>query len=239
VAAGKRHRDWFLAFAEEAEPHLDGGSEQPAWMARLDLEHDNLRAALAWSLEEPDCSEAELRLCAALSRYWAGRGYAAEGRNWCAKALARNAEGPTAKARTKALAAAGMLAWRLGDMTGAQASLAQALDLSRQLGDRALEAGALAILGGVATHRAEFALARAMLERAVTLHREMGNSSQEGDVYNTLAGLAISQGDDEAAKEPLERALAISRASGNKLAQARAMAYLALLAERRDEYPEA
>jgi hypothetical protein len=58
-------------------------------------------------------------------------------------------------------------------------------------------------------------------------------------VYNTLAGLAISQGDDEAAKEPLERALAISRASGNKLAQARAMAYLALLAERRDEYPEA
>jgi predicted ATPase/class 3 adenylate cyclase len=239
LIVGRRHRDWFLAFAEEAEPHLNGGAEQPAWMARLDVEHDNLRAALTWSLEEVDSSEAELRLCGALCRYWAGRGYAAEGGAWCVKALSRDARGLGTRARAKALTAAGTLAWRLGDMTGARGSLEQALDLSRQLRDRALEAGALASLGGVAIHRAEFAAAQAMLEQAAALNRELGNRAQEGDAYNSLAALAISQGDDEAAKEPLERALAISKASGNKLAEARAKAYLALLTERRGEYKAA
>jgi predicted ATPase/class 3 adenylate cyclase len=239
LIVGRRHCDWFLAFAEEAEPHLNGGAEQPAWMARLDVEHDNLRAALTWSLEEVGSSEAELRLCGALCRYWAGRGYAAEGGAWCVKALSRDARGLGTRARAKALTAAGTLAWRLGDMTGARGSLEQALDLSRQLRDRALEAGALASLGGVAIHRAEFAAAQAMLEQAAALNRELGNRAQEGDAYNSLAALAISQGDDEAAKEPLERALAISKASGNKLAEARAKAYLALLTERRGEYKAA
>lgn len=239
LAVARRHRDWFLAFAEEAEAHLNGGAEQPAWMARLDIEHDNLRAALTWSLEEVDSSEAGLRFCGALCRYWAGRGYAAEGEAWCAKALSRDTRGQGTRARVKLLIAAGTLAWRLGDMTRARTILEQALDLSRHLGVRTLEADALASLGGVATHRAEFPMARALLEQAVMLNRELGRRVQEADAYNSLAGLAISQGDDEAAKEPLERALAIGRASSSKLAEARAISYLALLAERRDQHTAA
>jgi predicted ATPase/class 3 adenylate cyclase len=239
LAMGRRHRDWFLAFAEEAETHLNGGAEQPAWIARLDIEHDNLRAALTWSSEQVDGSEAALRLCGALYPYWGGRGYAAEGEAWCLKAMSRDATGQATKPRAKALIAAGTLAWRLGDMTRAQATLEEALDLSRHLGVRSLEADALASLGGVVTHRAEFPMARALLEQAVRLNGELGRRAQEADSYNSLAGLAISQGDDEAAKEPLERALAICRVSGSKLAEGRAIFYRAVLASRRDQYTAA
>ena len=41
-----RHRDWFVALAEEVEPHLKG-AEQGDWLRRLEWEYDNLRAALA------------------------------------------------------------------------------------------------------------------------------------------------------------------------------------------------
>jgi predicted ATPase/class 3 adenylate cyclase len=239
AAADKRHRDYYLAFAEEAELQLNGGPKQPEWLARLDLEQDNLRAALAWSLEEAERTDADLRLCGALSRFWANRGHADEGATWCEKALARSADAGGTSARAKALIAMGTLAWRLGDMSRAQTTLEQALDLSRHLGVRSLEADALESLGGVAMHRTEFPLARVVLEQALALNRELGRPAQEAEAYNSLAGLAISQGDDEAAKEPLERALAVGRASGNKLAEARAMAYLALLAERRDQYTTA
>ena len=239
AATARRHRDYYLAFAEEAEPQLNGGPTQPECLARLDLEQDNLRAALAWSLEETERTEADLRICGALCRFWANRGHADEGARWCAKALARSSGEGGTSARAKALIAAGTLAWRLGDMTNAQTTLEQALDLSRHLGDRALEADALASLGGVAMHRAEFPMARAVLEQALTLNRELGRRAQEADAYNSLAGLAISQGDDEAATEPLERALAIGRASSSKLAEARTMAYLALLAFRRGQYTAA
>src|SRR5262245_55442481 len=48
AAARDRHRDWFLALAEQAEPKLLRGAEQVAWMDRLETEHDNLRSALEW-----------------------------------------------------------------------------------------------------------------------------------------------------------------------------------------------
>ena len=57
IAAGdeervrERHRDYFLALAEEAEPKLIG-AEQAEWLQRLEEEHENLRAALNWSLME-------------------------------------------------------------------------------------------------------------------------------------------------------------------------------------------
>src|SRR2546430_2062435 len=68
-----RHRDHFLALAKEAEPHLTG-PEQAVWLGHLESEHDNLRAALQNS------GDAELRLAAALWRFWMMRGFVSEGR---------------------------------------------------------------------------------------------------------------------------------------------------------------
>ena len=78
-AIRERHRDYFLALAEEAEPKLLG-AEQAAWLRRLEAEHDNLRAGLSWSLEDSG-SQAGLRLCGALQRFWITRGHFSEGRS--------------------------------------------------------------------------------------------------------------------------------------------------------------
>src|SRR5262249_8410324 len=79
------HRDWFLGLAEEAAPKL-GGREQAEWLQILEEEHENLRAALDWSLSEAG-SEAALRFCGAMGPFWWTRGYLSEGRQWCARAL--------------------------------------------------------------------------------------------------------------------------------------------------------
>src|SRR5262249_54839199 len=75
-AVSRQHRDYFLRLAEEAEPKLDG-RDAALWLNRLETEHDNLRAALEWSLEavEGEKSDAALRLAGALWRFWNRRGY--------------------------------------------------------------------------------------------------------------------------------------------------------------------
>src|SRR5262249_9781222 len=68
VLLRRRHRDFYLALAERAEPELQR-AEQVAWLKRLDLEQDNLRAALDWCLGDEEGVEAGLRLAAALPRF--------------------------------------------------------------------------------------------------------------------------------------------------------------------------
>ena len=115
IAAGdeervrERHRDYFLALAEEAEPKLMG-AEQAAWLQRLEEEHENLRAALDWSLAEAG-SEGGLRLCGALQRFWLTRGHLSEGREWCVRVLGKAGAEERTPERAKALNAAGALAF--------------------------------------------------------------------------------------------------------------------------------
>ncbi|MEO8674436.1 MAG: tetratricopeptide repeat protein [Casimicrobiaceae bacterium] len=226
AAASTRHRDYFLAFAERAEPYLEGGPEQPEWMASLDHEHDNLRSALAWNIEAPDGSDAGLRICGSIYRFWAHRGHAREGCRWCNVALADAAGTSGMAARAKALHAAGTLTWRLGDIVAARALLEQALALSRQLEDLQRESRILSNLGGVAIHQADSVAARTYLEQAVALHRTLGNETLEARVLNNLVALAINENRLAEAKVLLERALQLSRALGNRMEEATAMSHL-------------
>src|SRR5262249_39115222 len=86
AAAHRAHADLFLTFAEDAVGALDG-PEQSAALARLEREGDNLRAALASTIDAGDAALA-LRFAAALWRFWFVRGHAGEGREWLARVLA-------------------------------------------------------------------------------------------------------------------------------------------------------
>ena len=90
-----RHRDWFVGLVEQARPGFFAGAEQAQWLARLAEDHDNLRAALRWSDEDPDGASAELSLASGLWRFWEIRGHLAEGGAWLERALAR----PVARSR--------------------------------------------------------------------------------------------------------------------------------------------
>ena len=73
----RRHAEYFLTLAEQAEPHLRG--TPGPWLDRLELEEDNLRAALD-RLEARAESRPLQRLAGALWRFWYLRGRLGEGR---------------------------------------------------------------------------------------------------------------------------------------------------------------
>ena len=94
-AVCRRHRDWYLDLAERADPRLRG-PEQVTWLERLEAEHDNLRAALTYSMTEAGGAEAMLRLAGALHWFWFLHGHWSEGRTWLERALTREHEVPRA-----------------------------------------------------------------------------------------------------------------------------------------------
>src|SRR5258706_8011090 len=112
AAVRGRHRDYYLALAEEAHPKLRG-AEQPQWLRRLEEEHENLRAGLEWSRVEAGW-KGGLRLCGTLQRFWWMRGHFTEGRQWCTRALCKAGAEERTQERAKALNTAGLLSFRQG-----------------------------------------------------------------------------------------------------------------------------
>ena len=81
------HLNWCIDLAEHDEPSLVG-AEQEVWLTRLELEHDNLRTALRWSLGTGSNAPAALRLAGALARFWLMHAHFSEGRYWLGEVLA-------------------------------------------------------------------------------------------------------------------------------------------------------
>ena len=79
-----RHLAYFVALGDHAERELVG-PDQVAWLDRLEVEFDNIRAALSWSFAKD--REAGLRLVCALSRFWRVRGNYSDGSRWCLAAF--------------------------------------------------------------------------------------------------------------------------------------------------------
>ena len=128
IATRQRHFAYFLAFAETAAPHLHG-AQQLVWAERLEVEHDNLRAALAWARDHgagggwsTDGADAELRLAGAMYWFWLLRDYQSEGRRWLEGALARTEGSVRTAARATALFACGHLAANQNDFAAARAA---------------------------------------------------------------------------------------------------------------------
>src|SRR5262249_33226047 len=136
--------------AEEAE-RTQRRTDRKDWLEKLERELDNLRMALEWSIEQRE-TERELRLAAALARFWSASDHWEEGRQWLEGALARpelsdhQIGGVLTRARALILAAAGHLATEMGDHAMACPRLQESVRLSRELGDRDLLAWSLFLL---------------------------------------------------------------------------------------------
>jgi hypothetical protein len=128
------HAGLFVGLAEEAEAELSG-PDQTRWLRRLQTEHDNLRAALYWSLREKGDVGYGARLAAALWPFWFARGYLSEGRRWLESAVSESGSmAPTAKAN--ALNGAGWLATFQEEYGAAAILVEEGLALYRELGDK-------------------------------------------------------------------------------------------------------
>jgi non-specific serine/threonine protein kinase len=204
-----RHRDWFLALAERAQSELRG-SEQALWLDRLEQEHDNVRAALEWSLAGEAGAEAALRLAGALYRFWYVRGYLTEGRQWLESALAAGS-GAAAGPRAKGLHGAGYLAWGQGDSARAGELIEQSQALYRELGDKRGLARALNSLGIVAMDQAQNERAKSLLEEGLELARELKANDLIASLLNNLGEVERIRGDYVRAKALYTEVLAAKR----------------------------
>jgi len=236
-AVRERHRDYFLALAEEAEAALIG-VEQAAWLRRLEEEHDNMRSALEWSLVETG-TEGGLRLCGALHQFWWMRGHLAEGERWCARVLANVHVAEHPREHAKVLHAAGTLAYFQGDYRAARALLEESLATRRHLGERKAIAHTLNNLGNVARQHGDFASARSLLEESLIIRRELGDSFGLASSLNNLGLVAYYQADYPGARALFEESRAISRDLGDRRGVAYSVINLGLVACQQHDYPVA
>jgi non-specific serine/threonine protein kinase len=214
AAVRDRHLEWCVTLAEEAEPQLTG-PEQGAWLTRLEGEHDNLRAALGWSMREESRSPIGVHLAGALWRFWSIHGHLGEGRGWLEKALVHDPIEPSAD-RARALHGAGSLAQTQGEHERARARYEESLALWRDLGDRRGVAASLNSLGNVAIYQGDHGRARTCYEESLALFRGLGDKQAMADPIHNLGLLAYSEGDLEQARTLFEESLALSRELGDK-----------------------
>ena len=135
------HAEYFAALAERGESRF-GTSDEASWIKLFAREHDNLRAALAYS----ERSARQLRLASALWRFWEQQGHYSEARRWLHAALAqRGRTRPTHVAG--ALLGAGLLAGNEGDFDEAEQLMKESIAVAQDAGLRLLEARAVGSLG--------------------------------------------------------------------------------------------
>ena len=134
-ALHRRHRDFYFQLAQEGARGVRG-PQRPAWVARLEQDHDNLRAALAWSCAQGPPADA-LQLAEALFWFWRTQSYEREGHAWLERALAAPGVAEPTPARGAALRAFARLSLVLGDLVGALDSFEEASAIFRALGDMA------------------------------------------------------------------------------------------------------
>ena len=234
----RRHADYCLALAEEAEPFTRGGPQQKRWLDLLEIEHDNLRAALTWALERPESEALGPSMCAALWRFWCYRCHWREGRRWCLKALERVPGESDQATRARVLMGAGAIGGYLGE-PDARILLENTLLLSHESGDRDVKAAALNALAKFLIDRNEIAQAQPMLEQARQINRELGNGIWEAMNLTNLSVIFRVRGEYATATATAEEALALSQRCGDRWLEAYSLSLLGGLARARGDYAAA
>jgi len=228
----QRHAAFFSALAEQAYEHrFDAEAE---WAERLELDHDDLRAALDW-LAESDPDRAR-EFAGALGWFWLSHGHLTEGRRRLADVLAGSTA--TDPSHARALTASGSLAARCGDADEGRTLLTEGIDLWRELGDRDELASALDALGWLLVYDAgDDSGSLDAFERSLELRRELADRPGETRALVGICQVLVVLGDVERA-ESLSRDL-LEMADGDPRSEHFAFHFLADCALIRGDAEEA
>lgn len=210
-----RHLDFFLKFAEEAEPELYG-ADQVAWLNRLERERENMRAAIAWSLASEARVGTALKLVGALGKFWEMRGYFREGREYLSETLSKIRDRNTT-AYAKALFAAGNLAFEQSDFLTARDLLAQSASMYRELGPASNIglATSLRVGGYAVTEMGEYSTALPLLKESLDIMRELKFDRGIAEALRQLGWYKFRTGALDDAAMAFEEALPLARKIGN------------------------
>ena len=251
--ARQQHYAFHLAMAEAATPQLKG-SGQIETLRRLEQEHDNFRAALAWALE---CGgrDAALQLAGALRWFWQMRGYFEEGRGWLSKGIPAEAQAASPskalasmdstrrpwqrRTLARALEGLALLDNSVGNHGGAYALASHSAAICRELGDKQGLADALMIIGEVLRWQGDAALSRARLEEALTLFRDTGDRWSAARSLFRLGQDLTNFGGDSSARAMLEESSVILQELGDSFYLIGVVGALGVMAVNAGDYPAA
>ncbi len=229
-----RHNQWFLELAENAAQYLLGGPEQADWFDRVELELDNLRTALAWSLGEGDATAA-LRMSTALSRFWEVRGHWSEALRSFEQALER-ASGAPGHLRAAALVSASFMAFYRGSLDAARAFAEEGLAAARGAGDAVSEARGMRFLAVTEQRSGNEEAALNWANRAVALSRETGVGADLAFALQVLGRLTSDPGEAGAV---FSEGLSVARAAEDGVSQIYLLYALGQLAIRKQDETDA
>ena len=223
----RAHAAYYVGLAEAAASEFRGPAEM-TWGARLASEHDNLRAALGWSLAQRDAATA-LRLAGALWPFWSARGYLSEGRRWLrdALALAKATHTTDDDAYAKVLIGAAHLAIDHGAYDEAEGCCTQAVILARERGLQPDLVAALNTAGLLARGRGNYPEATRCHDEALALAEALGNHVDRAATLTGLGYAALFSGDVARGTSLCEQSLALYRAVGDQRGLASALIGLA------------
>ena len=234
-----RHLDLLLARAEEAAPKLNEAYQQ-LWLNWLEGEHENLRAAMIWSIESGRI-EAGLRIAIALVQFWKIRGYVQEGLTWYQRLLALVDNRISLSVRVNALVFGSFMAMAYGNTQESIAYGHEAVEVAETAGDEGnpLLAFALSGLASGAQAAGDYQTAFTIGEQAIQIYRESGPSFYLRMALYIQGENAIQLGYYDAARELLDESLALSRQEGNSHQIANIYNALGDLARLEQNYTEA
>jgi predicted ATPase/transcriptional regulator with XRE-family HTH domain len=237
----QRHLSYYLALAEQAGQRL-AASDQLLWLDRLEQDHDNLRAALAWAIDHEPAGA--LQLAGALTEFWDTRCYHSEGRRWLEHALeirdwrleidGHTGQSPISKLqslyRARALHGAGRLAHAQEDNLQAQLLFTEGLTLARALDDPKRIALLLKDLSELALHQGDTERATTLCVEGLSLARATDDRSVISRLLLGLGELALARGDQRSAAAYYAESLALHRAIDDRRGIAWALHALGQLA---------
>src|SRR5690349_4915515 len=221
-SAQRRHAEHYAALAEQACQQLYGPA-QVVTLDRLEAEHDNLRAALTWSLEpqttdvvDPERIGIGLRLVEALAAFWHQHGHATEGRRWLQRAidLASEDTGAPLPAVAHGL---GILLTQQGEWAAAIPLFERSLAIYRDSGDRDQEAKELNSRGITHGYNGDLDTARSLLEKSAALAREIGSDQRLAAALTNLGMVENFAGDLDRAAQALQEAVTLDQKQGDQL----------------------
>jgi predicted ATPase/DNA-binding SARP family transcriptional activator len=202
------------------------------WSKRLELDHDNIRTALHWSLQHD--IETGTLICGYLEHFWYIRGHHREGLYW-AQAFIKHYLEPNNN-RLRLLWTLISLSKELGEYDLAKATLETYRELAMVLGDRRLIANYEKLVGFIAHEQGHLELAKQHLQRSLSIHTEFNNLYSIATCHNSLGIITAKQGDYQTAKQHAEEALRLKRLIGDKHGVSYAIENLGVIAGQQGDH---
>ena len=215
----RSHTEHFLAMAEKAEPHLYL-LEDLVWLRRLEAEHNNLRAALRWTLGGR-AADLGLRLASALMFFWFNLCLISEGRTWLEEALRRSNDSDSA-IRARVLSRIGFLmeffiTTDFRDMDRAKELIEEGLSLLRKAEDLEGLAESLCHLAIWNQRFGDSQKAIELFQECLALSKQIGFKWGIIHAQGFIGQIALVDGDTERATAFFEETLALLRQTGSWL----------------------